>query len=66
MNSARCLLHDANVSLRYWPDVVKTATYLKNRTFTKSSVENKTPFEIFFCKRPDLSNLKLFGSKVFY
>jgi len=65
MNSARCLLYEANVNLRYWPEVIRTATYLKNRTFTKSTIEDKTPFEIFFGKRPDLSNLKLFGSKVF-
>jgi len=64
MNSARCLLYEANVNLRYWPEVIRTATYLKNRTFTKSTIEDKTPFEIFFGKRPDLSNLKLFG-KVF-
>ena len=65
MNSARCLLYEAGVNKIYWPEVVKTACYIKNRVFSSSTLENKTPFELFFNKRPNLSNLKLYGSKVF-
>lgn len=65
MSSARCLIDEPKLSLRYWLEVVKTATFLKNRILTKSAVEIKRPFEIFFQKRPNLSDLKLFGSKVF-
>ena len=64
MNSARCLLSDSKLNIKYWPEIVKTAAYLKNRTIT-NTVENKTPFEIFFRKKPNISNLKLYGSKVF-
>ena len=64
MNTARYLLADAKVHTRFWPEVVKTATYLKNRTLTNTIVK-KTPYEIMFGEKPDISNLKLYGSKVF-
>lgn len=64
MNMSRCLLAEANVDKKYWPEIVCAATYLKNRTLS-NTVERKTPYEIFFGKRPDVSNLRLYGSKVF-
>ncbi|CAD7078080.1 unnamed protein product [Hermetia illucens] len=64
MNLARCLLQEAQIHKKYWPEIVCAATYLKNRTLT-NTVEKKTPYEIFFGRKPDVSNLKLYGSKVF-
>ena len=64
MNSARCLLYEAQVSRKYWPEIVKAAAYLKNRTIA-NTIENKTPFEIFFGRKPNIKNLRLYGSKVF-
>ena len=64
MNSARCLLQDSNLPKKYWPEVVKTAAYLKNRTIT-NTIENKTPIEILFNEKPNVKNLKLYGRKVF-
>lgn len=57
-----CLLSEANIDLKYWPEVIKAATYLKNRTLANTH-ELKTPYEIFMGKRPDVSNLRLYGSK---
>lgn len=65
MNSARCLMYEANVSKIHWPEIFKTACYLKNRTYSSSTNGNRTPFEIFFRKRPNLKKLKICGSKVF-
>ncbi|KYM96014.1 Copia protein [Cyphomyrmex costatus] len=64
MNSARCLLADSNLPRKYWPEVIKTAAYLKNRTIT-NTIEKKTPFEILFKEKPNIKNFKLYGSKVF-
>ncbi|CAD7093112.1 unnamed protein product [Hermetia illucens] len=61
MNLARCLLQEAQIHKKYWPEIVCAATYLKNRTFT-NTVEKKTPYEIFFGRKPDVSNLKLYGN----
>lgn len=65
MNSARCLIAEAKIDIRYWPEVILTASYLKNRTIA-NTIENKSPYEIFFGKRPNIENLKLYGSKVFF
>ena len=64
VDSARCLLADANLNIRYWPEVVLTASYLKTRTIA-NTVEKKSLYEIFFGKRPNIANLKLYGCKVF-
>ena len=64
MDMARCLLEEANVHKKYWPEIICAATYLKNRTLA-NTIERKTPYEIFFNEKPDAKNLKLYGSKVF-
>ena len=64
MDTARCLLADAKIHNRFWPEVVKTAAYLKNRTLA-NTFEKKTPYEIMMGRKPDISNLKLYGSRVF-
>lgn len=61
MDTARCLMADSNLHKRFWPECVKTATYLRNRTIGANDF-NKTPYEIFIGKKPDVSNLRIFGS----
>ena len=62
MDMARCLLTEANVHKRFWPEIICAATYLKSRTLT-NTIERKTPYEIFFNKRPDVKHLRLYGSR---
>ncbi|CAK1597951.1 unnamed protein product [Parnassius mnemosyne] len=64
MDMGRCLLSEAKVERKFWPEVIKTAAYLKNRTLT-NTIERKTPYEIFFKRKPSVQNLKLYGSRVF-
>ncbi|CAB3248534.1 unnamed protein product [Arctia plantaginis] len=64
MDIARCLLYEAKVDRRFWPEVIMSAAYLKNRTLT-NNIGFKTPYEIFFNRRPSVKNLKMYGSKVF-
>lgn len=63
MDTARCLLTDAKVDKKYWPEIVKTAVYLKIRTLA-NTIEKKTPYEIMMGSKPDISNLKLYGNGV--
>ena len=49
---------------KYWPEIVCAATYLKNRTLS-NTIEKKTPYEIFFQRKPTVKHLRLYGSKVF-
>ena len=53
------LLH-ANLPLSFWAEAVSCATYLRNRSPT-SSLAGKTPYEQWTGKKPDLSNLRVFG-----
>ena len=64
MDTARCLLKEAKIDRRYWPEVVIAAAYLKNRTLA-NTIQYKTPYEIMFNKRPNIDHLKIYGSKVF-
>ncbi|PZC84979.1 hypothetical protein B5X24_HaOG203300 [Helicoverpa armigera] len=64
MDMARCLLAEARVNRCYWPEVIKAAAYLKNRSLA-NTVVRKTPYEIFFNKKPSIKELKLYGSRVY-
>ena len=65
MDSTRCLLAESKIERKFWPEVVCTAAYLKNRTIANTLVRNKSPYEIFLNEKPDTKYLKLYGSKVF-
>ena len=64
METARCFLDYAKIHNRFWPEVIQTAVYLKNRTLA-NTFEKKTPYEIMMGEKPDIRNLKLYGSRVF-
>ena len=64
MDMAWCLLAESHVHKQYWPEKVCAATYLKNRTLA-NTIEWKTPFEIFFKRKPSVDHLSLYGSRVF-
>lgn len=64
MDRARCLLLEAKLEKCYWPECIYTAAYLGNRLLTNTQ-EKKTPYEIFFKIRPDISNLHIYGSIAF-
>lgn len=63
MEKARAMLSEANLPESLWGEAITTANYLRNRSPTANS--DKTPWERMFGKKPDLSNLRTFGSKAF-
>ena len=64
IESARSMLYHAKMPLKFWAESVNTAVYLHNRSPT-SALKDKTPFESWFGKKPNVSNLKVFGSVCF-
>ncbi|XP_066139155.1 uncharacterized protein [Euwallacea fornicatus] len=60
---ARCMLIDADLPNKFWGEAIVTANYLQNRLPTKS--KQKTPFELWHKIESDVSNLQIFGSKVY-
>lgn len=73
LEKARTILSELNMMCRFdgymklWTEAVKCGAYVHNRTLTRSShkdVQHMTPYEIMIGKKPDLSNLRIFGTKV--
>ena len=62
---ARCLLKQANLPNSFWVRAVHVAFYLTNRCLSCSLTLNKTPFELFYRRKPDLSNMEVFGCSAF-
>lgn len=61
--TAKCMLLDANLDNRFWGEAILTATYLQNRMISRSI--NKTPVELFTGEKPNISHIRVFGSKVY-
>ena len=63
MGMARCMLASTKCPNNFWHFALNTAAYVKNRCL--HSALQKTPFEAFYKTKPDLSNCKVFGCKVY-
>lgn len=61
VEKARCLLYDAKLNKSFWAEAVATAIYLRNRS-AASGLE-KTPYEMWYNRKPDVSSIRIFGSK---
>ena len=59
----RSLLHGAGLGSEYWSYALRHAVYLKNR-LPHSSLKWSTPYEQLNGRKPNLSHLKIFGSRV--
>lgn len=63
MEMARCMLYDANIHIKFWAEAVNNANYIQNRLSSVSV--NKTPFELWFGRPPNLSHIRIFGSAAY-
>ena len=59
MEAARSMISHAGLTSSYWGEAVATAMYVRNRTATTTT--NRTPYERWYGKKPDLSNLRVFS-----
>lgn len=59
---ARCMLIGAKLDENMWAEAVYTAAYLRNRSPTKA-LTKRTPYEEFYGIKPEVSHLKVFGSR---
>ena len=60
IEAARSMLYYSNVLLKFWAESVNTAVYLHNQSPT-TAINDKTPHESWFKKKPAVSNLTVFG-----
>ena len=56
-------MYGKKVPLELWGLAVQCAVYVQNRT--TSCTNSKIPFEYWYKKKPDISHIKVFGSRVF-
>lgn len=57
------MLLDAGLERSFWAEAVNTAAYIQNRL--PSTAAETTPYEMWHCKQPDLSHMKVFGCSAF-
>ena len=63
-NMVRAGLENAGLPYKYWSDALLHANFVKNRLPHKFFDSKYTPYEKLTGKKPDLSNLRIFGSKI--
>ncbi len=63
MEAARSLIHAKNVPLELWGEAIACAVYTLNRVSTKTTPN--TPYQNWFGTKPDVSNLRIFGSTAY-
>ena len=59
MDMVRSMMSHVSLPLTFWGYPLETATYTLNRVPTKAI--DKTPYELWFGKKPNLSYLKIWG-----
>jgi len=62
---ATTMLITSGLEKKFWNEAILTANYIKNRSPTSAvgkQFKDKTPAEIWFKQKPNLSHLKIFGS----
>ena len=60
----RAMLFFADLPKPFWSVAVEHACYLRNRLPTRA-LDNKTPYETWFGRKPDLRHLRVFGCKAY-
>jgi hypothetical protein len=63
LEKARSMLSEAQLPLDMWGEAIMTANYL--RCVTPVAGKVKTPWELFYGVKPDLSNLRAFGCRAY-
>ena len=58
------MLGDQDLPMHLWIEATSTVVYVPNRTLHRV-LENKTPEEVFFSKKPEVIQLRIFGCPVY-
>jgi hypothetical protein len=64
LQNARAMLIQAKLPSFLWAEAIRHSIWLRNRTYTSSLPESKTPYETATGIKPDLTGLLEWGSKV--
>lgn len=64
VEAARTMLQARGYDSEFWAEAVNTAVHVLNSSGT-SSIKDVTPFELWFQRKPDIENLRIFGEEVY-
>ncbi|KZV34134.1 hypothetical protein F511_19224 [Dorcoceras hygrometricum] len=62
--TSRSMIAYSGISQKFWAEAVNTACYTQNRSMI-NLMHDKTPYEIWNSKKPDISYFRVFGCKCF-
>jgi hypothetical protein len=60
LDKVRCMLVESSAPQNLWSEAIRTANYLRN-LLPSAAYQFKTPYELWFHKKPDISHLQTFG-----
>jgi hypothetical protein len=63
MERVRAMLYESKLHQELWAEAIVTANYIRNRSPVKN--KDKTPWELFFGKPPDVSMMRTFGARAY-
>ena len=63
MERARAMLSDAELPKELWAEAVNTANYIRCRS--PAAKKLRTPWELFFGQKPDVSHMRTFGATAY-
>ena len=66
LNLVRSMLYHNNIPKKFWAEALATAVYARNRVTSRALPQNVTPFFLWHGYKPDLSHMRVFGSKCWY
>ena len=64
MDCVRTLMIEKNVAIKYWKEAINTSSHTLNSVQLKKD-SDKTPYELWYGYKPNVSYLKVFGSKCY-
>ena len=62
---ARTMLHENNLAKQFWVEAVNTAYYVQNKIYIRPLL-NKTAYELFKGRKPNISYFNQFGCTCYY
>ena len=60
LEAMRAMMLAANLPPQYWPEALRTAIHIRNRSPTRA-LFNVTPYELWWRKKPNIGHLRAYG-----
>ena len=62
LGGARAMLHHAGMTFGFWSEAIHVAAHILNRA-PRSGLGWKTPYELLFGRKPEVSHIRVFGCR---